>query len=75
MSGVGGEGPGGLAGIGNDQGDVTGRADEVSAGPDAPQGAPIAATTAYGDEAASVGMVTEGGDGEAGGLEELAWTR
>ena len=77
MSGVGGEGPGGLAGIGNDQGDVTGRADEVSAGLDAPQGGPYAAVPAYGDEAASVGMATEGGDGEARkrAASRPVWTR
>ena len=69
MSGVGSEGPGGLADTGNNLGGVTGRADEVSAVPDAPQGVAYATESAYGNEAAAVEMATEGGGGGTEGLE------
>ena len=69
MSGAVGEGPGGLADTGNDLGSVPEPVDEVSAALDAPRVAANAATTAYGEEAVSVGMATEGGGGEVGGLE------
>ena len=68
MSGAVGESPGGLAGTGNDLGSVPGLVGEVSAAPDAPSVAAIAAGAAYGEGAVPMGMATEGGGGEADDL-------